>query len=171
MNALGLDLGSKTGYAILQDEKIECGTKKLRTSTPGSRFCDFYCWMTGLISTINPQIIFFERVYSHNGTEAAHVYGAFMYILISMCEVRGIRCVGLSVCAIKKHLSGSGRASKSDMIAAARALGYAPVDDNAADAIGVLLCGLNTTKQLIIKPEHTEAQSMADEWPTWRYRG
>ena len=156
MKAVAFDLGSKTGFAILNGERIECGTRRLSNATAGSRFRDFYHWLIETISTVQPEIVFFERVYNHVGTEAAHVYGAFMYILLGTCEERGIRCAGLSVSAIKKRLSGNGRASKSDMIAAARTLGYSPIDDNAADAVGILLCGLDSIN------------AKAQEWPVWK---
>jgi Holliday junction resolvasome RuvABC endonuclease subunit len=40
---------------------------------------------------------------------------------------------------IKKHATGKGNASKEEMIAAARAKGFNPTDDNQADAL-MLLC-------------------------------
>ena len=39
---------------------------------------------------------------------------------------------------IKKHATGKGNAGKAAMIAAARARGFAPQDDNEADALALL---------------------------------
>ena len=41
MNILALDLGSHLGYAILSDEKVISGTKKLKNNSFGQRFSEF----------------------------------------------------------------------------------------------------------------------------------
>ena len=80
MNILALDLGSKLGFAIYSNDSIESGTKKLSRKTFGSRFSEFRCWLMKIITQNRIDIVYFERVYRHNGTEAAHVFGGFMYI-------------------------------------------------------------------------------------------
>jgi Holliday junction resolvasome RuvABC endonuclease subunit len=74
------------------------------------------------------------------------MYGAFMYILAMVCEELKIRCVGLGVGSIKKYATGSGRATKEDMIVFAKSCGFNPVDDNAADGLAILFLGLNILK-------------------------
>jgi Holliday junction resolvasome RuvABC endonuclease subunit len=39
---------------------------------------------------------------------------------------------------IKRHIAGKGNADKPAMIAAVKALGFAPADDNEADALALL---------------------------------
>ena len=39
---------------------------------------------------------------------------------------------------MKRHIAGKGNAPKDDVIAAVRALGFDPEDDNEADALAVL---------------------------------
>jgi Holliday junction resolvasome RuvABC endonuclease subunit len=39
---------------------------------------------------------------------------------------------------IKKHATGKGNASKAEMLAAIRALGHRPADDNEADSLALL---------------------------------
>ena len=46
--------------------------------------------------------------------------------------------------AASKHAAGKGNADKVSMIAAARARGYSPADDNEADAIAILRWALET---------------------------
>ncbi len=46
---------------------------------------------------------------------------------------------GVPVGTIKRHGTGHGRTSKQAMIAAIRARGFSPADDNEADAIALLL--------------------------------
>ena len=45
----------------------------------------------------------------------------------------------MPVGTIKRFISGAGNASKDAVIAAVKARGYAPADDNEADAIAILL--------------------------------
>ena len=53
------------------------------------------------------------------------------------CELRKIPYHGIGVGEIKKDFTGLGNAPKDTMIFAAEALGYAPADDNEADAIAI----------------------------------
>jgi Holliday junction resolvasome RuvABC endonuclease subunit len=45
---------------------------------------------------------------------------------------------GVPVGTIKRHITGRGNADKDAVIAAVRALGFDPVDDNEADALALL---------------------------------
>jgi Holliday junction resolvasome RuvABC endonuclease subunit len=143
---LALDLGMKTGFAIRKGGEIISGTMKLRHDirASGVRFLDFRNWVIDVIGRYGIRCVFFERVYKHKGTDAAHVYGAFMYILAMICVEKGIECVGIPVGAIKKVATGKGNASKEEMISAMRAWGFNPVDDNEADALAILFAGLNS---------------------------
>lgn len=143
MNVLALDLGTKTGYAILYNGEISSGVKKLPQKTFGSRFAEFRSWLMRIISQNKIDLVCFERVYRHNGTEAAHVFGGFMYMLAAVCDKMQIACEGFSVGSIKKFMTGKGNANKEEMIRAAYERGFDPIDDNEADALGVLLIFLD----------------------------
>jgi len=82
--------------------------------------------------------VYFEEVRRHAGVTAAHVYGGFLAVLSAYCEQHNIPYAGVPVGTIKRHWTGKGNASKADMIAAARARGYEPSDDNQADALALL---------------------------------
>jgi len=49
---------------------------------------------------------------------------------------------GIPVGTIKRHVAGKGNASKDEVIAAVRALGFEPEDDNEADALALLAWAL-----------------------------
>jgi hypothetical protein len=51
---------------------------------------------------------------------------------------------GVPVGTIKIHATGKGNAPKEAMVAAARARGFSPSDDNEADAIAILLWAIET---------------------------
>jgi Holliday junction resolvasome RuvABC endonuclease subunit len=148
MNILALDLGTHTGYAIYENGSIQSGTKKLRhnKNALGLRFLDFRCWLIETIKEHDIGEIFFERVYAHSGTEAAHCYGGFMYTLATVCEEFKIECKGFNVGTIKKFATGKGNATKDEMIEFAKSRGFDPVDDDEADALAILFLALKTTE-------------------------
>ena len=142
MNILALDLGTHFGYAILSDEKIISGTKKLKNKTFGQRFLEFLQWLYQILDCCEIEKVYFERVRRHLGTEVGHVYGAFMYILAAVCEAHQIPYEGCEVGEIKKYITGHGRATKSDVVKAVSNLGFSPTDDNEADGISILLLAI-----------------------------
>jgi Holliday junction resolvasome RuvABC endonuclease subunit len=149
VSVLALDLGTKTGYAILRGEAITSGTVKLPVHkiASGLRFLYFRRWLIQTIKENDVEQIFFERVFAHCGTEAGHVYGGFMYTLAAVCEELGVKCVGIPVGTIKKRATGKGNASKSEMAEFAKACGFNPIDDNEADALAILFAGVNSLKE------------------------
>ncbi len=50
----------------------------------------------------------------------------------------------MPVSTIKRHVTGKGNADKAAMIAAVKARGFNPVDDNEADALAILLWATET---------------------------
>lgn len=140
---LALDLGTTTGWALRgHDGLITSGTasfKPGRYDGGGMRYLRFTSWLTELDRLSGPiSAIWFEEVRRHAGTDAAHVYGGLMASLTAWGELRGIPYEGVPVGTIKRHATGHGNSPKQAMIAAARARGYSPADDNEADAIAIL---------------------------------
>ena len=82
--------------------------------------------------------VYFEEVRRHVGVDAAHAYGGFLAHLTAWCEHHGIPYEGVPVGTIKKFVTGKGNADKAAVITAIRRLGYAPEDDNEADALAIL---------------------------------
>lgn len=145
MALLALDLGTSCGFAIFKDGKFASGTKKLRVDKRafGSRFLDFRNWLLQIIALHDVREIYFERVYGHTGTEAAHVYGGLMYTLATVCLELNLKCVGFSVQMIKKFMTGKGNATKEEMISAAKSRGFNPKTHDEADAVAIMLLALS----------------------------
>ena len=146
---LALDLGTATGWAIRgYDGLITTGTASFRPGRydgGGMRYLRFTNWLTEIDRLSGPiAAIWFEEVRRHAGTDAAHVYGGLMASLTSWGELCGIPYEGVPVGTIKRHSTGHGNANKQTMIAAAKARGYSPADDNEADAIAILHWALET---------------------------
>ncbi|MCE8520832.1 hypothetical protein KBY30_07535 [Ruegeria pomeroyi] len=146
---LALDLGTTTGWALRGFAGlITSGTASFRPGRfdgGGMRYLRFTHWVTEIDRLSGPiEAIWFEEVRRHLGTDAAHVYGGLMATLETWAELRGVPYQGVPVGTIKRHATGKGNAPKQAMIAAARARGYNPADDNEADAIAILHWALET---------------------------
>lgn len=68
----------------------------------------------------------------HLSTDAARVHGGLLATLTAWCEQRSIAYQGVPVGTIKRYVTGKGNADKAAVIAAVRARGYSPRDDNEA---------------------------------------
>jgi hypothetical protein len=146
---LALDLGTTTGWALRShDGLITSGTVSFRPGRfdgGGMRYLRFTNWLTELDRLSGPiAAIWFEEVRAHRGVDASHVFGGFLATLTTWAELRGVPYQGVPVGTIKRFFSGKGNAPKEAMIAAARARGFSPADDNEADAIAILLWALET---------------------------
>ena len=109
------------------------------------RYLRFTNWLTELDQLSGPiAAIWYEEVRRHAGTDAAHVYGGLMATLTAWAELRGVPVPGRAGRHHQAHATGKGNAGKEAMIAAARARGFRPTDDNEADAIAILLWAIET---------------------------
>jgi len=141
---LALDLGTTTGWAVrLTDGSIASGTAAFRPSRfegGGMGWLRFRHWLDSMAASAGPLgSVVFEEVRRHAGTTAAHGYGGFLAHLTAWCESAGVPYQGVPVGTIKRFATGKGNAGKDAVIAAMRARGFAPADDNEADALALLL--------------------------------
>lgn len=138
---LALDLGTTTGWAVrLSDGSVVSGTASFRPGRyegGGMRYLRFRAWLDDMARFFDA--VYFEEVRRHAATDAAHVYGGLLATLTAWCEARSLPYQGVPVGTIKRHATGKGNASKVAVIAAVRAHGFAPADDNEADALALLL--------------------------------
>ena len=142
MVILGLDLATKTGWCFTDSGKvIASGVQdfsKRRGESNGILFLRFRKWLFTMLDLHAPALIVYER---------AHFRGAATEILVGLqthaqaiAAEHGIESTPVHTGEVKKFATGSGRASKEDMIEAARTkLGRPPVDDNEADAVLIAL--------------------------------
>ncbi len=140
---LTLDLGTTTGWALHQhDGTITSGTQCFagsRYEGGGMRFLRFKRWLSELLAcTPALNAVFYEEVRNHRGVDAAHVYGGLLAHLTAWCEARNLPYQGVPVGTIKAHATGKGNAGKEAVMAAMRAKGHDPKDDNEADALALL---------------------------------
>jgi len=140
---LALDLGQRTGWALrASDGYITSGTAEFRHDRwqgGGMRFLRFKRWLTEIKNCAGGiDLVVYEQVRRHAGVDAAHAMGGWLAILTAWCEHHGIAYEGVPVGTIKRHVTGKGNADKAAVIAAVKALGFDPEDDNEADALALL---------------------------------
>jgi Holliday junction resolvasome RuvABC endonuclease subunit len=140
---LALDLGQSTGWALrTADGVITSGTVQFRPSRfegGGMVYLRFRAWLQEVDETAGGiGAVFFEEVRRHVGTAAAHAYGGYLAHLTAWAEALKVPYEGVPVGTIKRHATGKGNAGKDEVIAAMRARGFAPADDNEADALALL---------------------------------
>lgn len=142
MNILALDLGTTTGFALTFNGAKMTGTwsfKPSRFDGGGMRYLKFRRKVNEAFHEYAIDVVYYESVRRHLGVDAAHAYGGFLGQLGSLCEELEIPYEGVPVQTIKKWFTGKGNAKKDAMIAEAIKRGFAPTDDNEADAIAILL--------------------------------
>ncbi|MFZ1413258.1 MAG: hypothetical protein WAS73_01580 [Defluviicoccus sp.] len=140
---LALDLGQRTGWAVRsRDGAIASGVQEFRPGRfegGGMIWLRFRAWLQEIDETSGGVgVVVFEEVRRHLGTAAAHAFGGYLAHLTAWAEANRIPYQGVPVGTIKRHIAGKGNADKAAVIAAVKALGFAPTDDNEADALALL---------------------------------
>lgn len=145
MSILALDLGTKTGYALLHDDKLMFGTRVFKRNYPngGNHWVDFYSFIHSLVERYDIKSIYYEGVNAHKGVIAAHCYGGFKAVLQMFCHHSAIQIDSFGVTQIKKFWAGKGNANKEMMVNEAINHGFDVDDDNQADAVALLHTALN----------------------------
>lgn len=140
MKILALDLGTACGYALSNGDRDPIsGTLDLRPRRHeggGMRYLTFRTNLRVLSHEID--LVVYEEVRRHLGTDAAHVYGGLLAVLQAECEERKIPYQGVPVGTIKRFATGKGNADKGTMVAAAQVRWPNVKDDNEADALWLL---------------------------------
>lgn len=140
---LALDLGTTAGHAIRRGSgQVVSGSVSFackKHEPPGMRWARFRAFLVDT-KAANPDLalIVFEDVKRHIGTEAAHCFGAFRALTELFTAHHGLELRAIGVGTWKKHFTGNGAAKKEQIIEVCKQLGYKPVDNNEADALGIL---------------------------------
>jgi crossover junction endodeoxyribonuclease RuvC len=138
-----------TGWAAGSSEKASlCGriiTKPRRFDDLGMRFLRLERGIKDLIAQFHPGLIVLEEHRAHSSIQAAQVLGASSAIIMKCAKEANIPYAAVGVKTLKKFYTGTGSASKALMYAVARKRNphLTIVDDNEADALGILAWGFS----------------------------
>ncbi len=132
---LSVDPGTKCGYALSPFESGVWNLSVSRHEGGGMRFIKLRNYLIKACEGI--EILVYEEVRSHKGTDAAQIYGGIIAIIQEQCELKEISYQGVSVGTIKKFATGKGNSNKEVMLSAARKRWpeIDIIDDNQADAL------------------------------------
>ena len=141
MKILSLDLATKTGWAV-NITGNRCGTIEFalkRGESPGMRFLRCRAWLNEMFKLLGDQIdvIAYEQAH-HRGGAATSVCVGLVTETLAFAADKGIETMPVQTATLKKWAAGNGRASKADMIEAAKAWGWNPENDDEADAALIL---------------------------------
>lgn len=138
---LALDLGKTCGWAVLSGGQLESGIVKFelhRGESTGMRFVRFNAWLDEMLGLLSPKLVVYEMAH-HRGGHATELLLGMVTRVQEACARYGVQYTSIHSACLKKTATGSGKASKEDMIKAAVALVRREVlDDNEADAILLL---------------------------------
>lgn len=151
---LGLDLGTTTGYALVNGSEVaQSGVLRLPGAEPSraySLFREFLedsliCWH--VLDARRVDLVAYEAVpaQAHAGGDAAHRWGGWEALLLAECERAGIRYLGVPIARWKKAAGLRSGSSPADALAAARkrwpGYKFATADEAVARWIAVSAAG------------------------------
>ncbi|PTY02752.1 hypothetical protein DB346_08225 [Verrucomicrobia bacterium LW23] len=154
MNALALDIGTTTGWAIWDDGQVLSGSwllateKQLRQQRKVGgerrgdiRFFQLRDRIADAIARHRIEVLVFEDVQFATSAAQTQLWASLRSaVWLAGKAVRHVECVHTGT--LKKFATGAGNAGKEQMVAAAanlaRPWGRVVVDDNEADALHIL---------------------------------
>jgi crossover junction endodeoxyribonuclease RuvC len=148
---LGIDPGlNTTGYGVLDvvdghlqvcEAGVVCGRKG---TSLASRVGEIYQGVADVIATFKPSVMAVEELYSHyDRPRTAILMGHARGVICLAATLAGIPVAHYPSTQIKRILTGSGRASKSQMQHAIQLelrLPQPPEPPDVADALAIALC-------------------------------
>jgi len=147
---LALDLATKTGWAFWTGRSLHSGMKNLKAKTDGLRLLALYRWLTLTIHGAHGvDVIAVERAAGGKRGAANEVLPALRGIVHLVAAQNGsIPIVETAPTSLKKFAVGNGRASKDEMVLAAKK--FWPHQeiktDDQADALCLLRWALETAE-------------------------
>ena len=148
MVVLGLDPASKCGWAVA-GYKIHSGvwtlwdTKADKGEAKGVRYLRLLECQEAVQDTASLDLIVYEQAHHRGAAATEYAYGYATHVQ-SFCARHNIPFAKVHSGTVKKFATGSGKASKEEMVEAARARwsGFEPETDDEADARFIALWGL-----------------------------
>lgn len=146
MNLLALDLGTHTGWALWEDGRVESGVQAFelkRGESPGMRYVRFNRWLEEMVrgrwQMFGSLGIVYEQPHQRGGA-ATEIAAGFSTHVQAFCARNQIEHAAIHSATLKKWTTGSGRASKDEMIVhvQARFTAKRGLTNDEADAIALL---------------------------------
>jgi len=148
---LGIDPGlNTTGYGVLEvasggPKLCEAGVIRGRTrDSLTARLVEIYTGVCEVIAALRPTVMALEQIFSHTKRPRTSILMGHARGVICLAAAQaGIQVVDYSATQVKKTITGSGHASKSQMQRAVERelrLSAPPEPHDVADALAAALC-------------------------------
>lgn len=155
MFVLGIDPGlTRTGYGLVCRGKphyaMAAGVLRTPagTATP-TRLAELYDDLVELMRSPRPDIVVVEKVFTNRNRQTAIDVGRASGVVLLVAAQAGVEVVEYTPTAIKLAVTGDGSAGKvqvQDMVARRLNLSEHPKPADAADALAVALCHLQSVR-------------------------
>ena len=144
MIAVGIDPGTiRMGWAVLRYEGsavalLECGCFKesSKISLP-QRLAGFHRNLCALMERYKPSVVCLEKAFVGTNAASALSLGCARGTIMVVAELYGARVQEHAPNAIKKNLTGRGRATKEDIVATVERFFGVKAGEDAADAVAI----------------------------------
>lgn len=157
MIALGIDPGTATtGYGIVKDspdgrlKKICYGVIRTDSKTPYPlRLKQIHEEITNLIEQYKPEVVAIEQLFFNTNTKTALSVGQARGVAILTAALAGLDIAEYTPIQVKEAVATYGRAEKiqvQQMVKVLLGLDEIPKPDDAADALAIAICHLNSYK-------------------------
>lgn len=134
---LALDIATVTGWCRIHGDTYTTGELTLRGPTRGVKAGQFEAWLYEELHTNHVALLAFEEPMFFRGSGGTFLTG-LQLIVEKVCEDVQLPYVSVAVPTLKKFATGSGKAKKPEMIAAAEAqLNRTGLSEHEADAYHV----------------------------------
>ncbi len=149
LRVLGIDPGlNTTGYGVIEGTDtlrlLEAGVIRGGKGNLEKRLCELYRGVSEVLEQFRPAVLAIEQLYSHyERPRTAILMGHARGVICLAAAQIGIPVAHYPATAVKKTLTGNGRAPKQQMqLAICREFGLLapPEPHDVADALAVALC-------------------------------
>lgn len=165
MRVFGIDPGSgRTGYGCVDSDgarhrMVTCGAI---VAAPGASFPEklhkIHRTLSTLITTHRPDCVVIENLFHAKNARSALLLGHARGVAVLAAVEAGLPVVEYTPAAIKLAIVGYGRAEKTQMqqmVKLLLGLDAVPEPHDAADALAIAICHLNTSTSLAARAART----------------
>jgi crossover junction endodeoxyribonuclease RuvC len=152
---LGIDPGlSVTGYGVIvsRGERVQAVAAGALRTSPGSpdaaRLAELFADLERLVAEYRPDEVAVEQVFVNRNLQTATAVGRASGVILLAAARAGLLVFEYTPSAVKLAVTGSGDAAKDRvqaLVARRLGLGAAPQPADAADALAVALCHLQSS--------------------------
>ena len=129
---------------------LASGCIRTRAAAQAARLAEIFAGVSAVLAEYRPDLMAIERVFLARNPDSALKLGQARGVALAAAFQHGVGVEEYAARQVKQAVVGTGRASKAQvqmMVTSLLALSAAPAAD-AADALAIAICHVNTARQL-----------------------